>query len=506
MVQHFSSILHILQHNAQQQPQALALADTRRNLHCAAYWHGICAAARLLQRRLTQGAALQGARILLICTQDIPYLLACHAVQLAGGLAVPLEKNCAPARVAEIAVQTAAIALFCPQPLPVLSQLPQFSAEQLFEEAMAAAAENTSLSDLPQSSLPQAQDSSLILFTTGTTGSSKGIELSHGADVAVAENVYYGVQMKAGHREILPMPLNHSFALRRYFATQLAGGATLILNGLLAMKKLFVYLEQYQAGSLALAPAAYTLIRRLSGNKLADYQQQLDFLQFGSAPLPEEDKQQLRQLLPGCRLYNIYGSTEAGCAAILDFSQEDYPHCIGRPTRNAQARLLDEQGHVISQAGCSGRLAWSGSMCMKGYWQEETLNLQIRCDGYLLSSDMGQWDAQGRLYMLGRADDVINWGGLKIAPTEIEDAALGFSGVGACACVALPDALEGQVVALFVEADAPQTALDVEALRAYLAAQLESYKVPRRIVLLPALPRTYNGKLDRKALRGNAQN
>lgn len=469
------SIVEILFHNAAKTPDALCLADRRGSLTYGEYCARIGGVAEALR---AQGLK-KGGRAVIRCTQDMDFLALLHGVQLAGGVAVPMEKGCAEARLTQTAEQTDAWGILSPADYAGL---------------------RAQTRDFP---LPGADDVSLILFTTGTTGAPKGITLRHRADVAVAENIRYGTEMRAGNVEVCPMPLNHSAGLRRYFSNMLAGGAFIILDGLLAVKRFFEAIDTYGANSCALSPAALPLLFKLTGDRLAEYDGKLDFLSFGSAVFAEADREKLMALMPHTRLYDLYGSTEAGVSCVSLVSGPDAaPRCIGRPSVNARLKILDDTGaEKAAMADDPGLLAWGGAMLADGYWRDEALTEKTFANGYVRTNDLGYMDAAGRVFLLGRADDVVNVGGRKIAPGEVEEEAKRCSGVADCACIGIKDPLSGEALALFYEGEQ----LEERILREHLRAALEPYKLPSRITWMQALPRTYNGKLDRKALRGMSQ-
>lgn len=466
------SILHILFHNAAHRPDALCLADRRGTLTYGQYRARICGVANALA---AQGMP-HGARVVVRCTQDADFLALLHGIQLAGGVAVPMEKGCAEARLEQTAMQTDAWGVLSPADYAGLAD------------------ETTTLT------LPDRDDLSLILFTTGTTGAPKGITLRHRADVAVAENIRCGVEMPDGNVEVCPMPLNHSAGLRRYFSNMLAGGAFVILDGLLAVRRFFEAIDAYGATSCALSPAALPLLFKLTGERLAEYDGKLQFISFGSAPFAQSDREKLISMLPHTRIYDLYGSTEAGVSCVLLASgAEAAPRCIGRPSVNAQLKLLDRDGaEKAATADDPALLAWGGAMLADGYWGDDALTARTFSGGFVRTNDLGYVDESGRVFLLGRADDVVNVGGRKVSPGEVEEEAKRLPGVADCACIGVPDELSGEALALFYEGEK----LDERLVRDHLRRSLEPYKLPARIEWMNALPRTYNGKLDRKKLKG----
>ena len=250
-----------------------------------------------------------------------------------------------------------------------------------------------------------------------------------------------------------------------------------------------------------LVPAALATIFQLSGDKIGDYKQQIEYIQLGSAPIPEKDKDTLRRLFPDARLYNFYGSTESGCSSILDFNKvRDDKNCIGRPTCHARFAFMDGEGKPIEATKENpGLLACAGEMNMVGYYKAEQLTKETIKDGYILSQDMSYMDENGMIYLLGRQGDVISSGGNKIAPGEIEDVTYEFAGVLECACVPTPHPILGQEPKLFVVME-KDVEYNEEAIHQHLKERLENYKVPKLIVQLDKLPRTYNGKIQKNAL------
>ena len=148
-----------------------------------------------------------------------------------------------------------------------------------------------------------------------------------------------------------------------------------------------------------------------------------------------------------------------------------------------------------------GYLACFGPMNMMGYFREPELTKQTVIDGYVRSQDIGYLDEEGYLCFVGRAGDVINTGGNKVAPEEVENVAMDFGGIRECACSGVEDPLLGQVPKLYVVPevgeDGTPFSLDLIALARYLANRLETFKLPREICLIRAVPRNYMGKPQR---------
>ena len=159
---------------------------------------------------------------------------------------------------------------------------------------------------------------------------------------------------------------------------------------------------------------------------------------------------------------------------------------------------MDDAGNVIESSEKRwGYLACAGPMNMTGYYGDPELTEKTVIDGFVCSQDIGYIDQDGYLCFVGRAGDVINTGGNKVAPEEVEEAAMFFGNIRECACSGANDPLLGQVPVLYVVPEEPEELFDTSALASFLAKRLEAYKQPRKIVLIRAVPRNYMGKPQR---------
>ena len=145
-----------------------------------------------------------------------------------------------------------------------------------------------------------------------------------------------------------------------------------------------------------------------------------------------------------------------------------------------------------------GVVGCKGKTLMMGYWNDTDATEKVLKDGAIITADLGSIDRKGRLRLYGRRDDVINVGGYKIAPTEVEDIALAFSGVKDCICIEAPHPVVGKVLKLLIVPDVDYNRKD---LVNYLKSNLESHKVPVLYDEITEVRRTFNGKIDRKSYR-----
>ncbi|MGN0029198.1 MAG: class I adenylate-forming enzyme family protein [Marinilabiliaceae bacterium] len=330
-----------------------------------------------------------------------------------------------------------------------------------------------------------------ILFTTGTTGRQKGVMIGPDTIVANAENLVEA-QGYAGDVEfVVNGPLNHIGSLSKIPPTIYAGGTVTLVDGMRDMGAFFTAIETAKREKVAtfLVPASIRMLLALGRKKLAGLAGRLDFIETGAAPMSQADMETLRATLPTTRLYNTYASTETGIIATHDFGGgECIAGCLGRPMRHSGLRI-----------GADGHVECWGRTLMAGYYGDAELTRATLRDGVIRTNDMGTIDEEGRLRLTGRDDDVINTGGFKVNPTEVEDAAMGAEHVRDCICVAAESKMTGTVLKLIVVTDG--TELDKRSLAAELGRKLEPHKVPTVYERAESVKRTFNGKLDRKAYR-----
>ena len=178
-------------------------------------------------------------------------------------------------------------------------------------------------------------------------------------------------------------------------------------------------------------------------------------------------------------------------------------HCIGKATKNARFIFTDEKRNIVeADEEHPAFLATGGAQNMREYFHEPLLTEQTMKDGYIYTNDLGYIDPEGYIYCLGRQDDVINFAGVKISPDEIEQEALKCEGVKDAACVPVADKTYGQVPKLFVSLKEGYEGFSEKACLDSLKGRLDANKVPKYVVVTDEIPRTGNGKIQRKKLIG----
>lgn len=488
----FRSIVEAVVYHGENTPEKLCIVDETKAL---SYQEVLIRINDIAEKLKDIGIHRQD-KVAVECTQNADFLICGLACQLIGAIFVPLEKNASKARVREIIKVTQAQCFICEGEYEAVVNI--IKASEFFEPVKGILQKWTEL--------PEKDSVAEILYSTGTTGKAKGIVITHQNNVAVAENIVYGTKMTQDNVELVPMPLSHSHALRTCYANFLNGSCVVLTDGVMRVKKVFELIEKYQVTAFDLSPSAANVLIKFAKKQLQKFSGQIAFIEIGSAALEEGLKEELCEMFPNSRLYNFYGSTEAGRSCILNFNQEKgRPGCIGRPTKNARFMITNQDRKEIrSSKDNPGLLAVCGAMNMKEYLKAPKLTQQTMCNGYIYTNDLGYIDEEGFVYVLGRMDDVINYNGIKIAPEEIESVVRGYFGVTDCACIPVEDAVCGQVPKIFVSVT-KESCFDTTGLLKYLSKHMESNKLPKKVEIIDKIPRTANGKILRRELKEEIQ-
>ncbi len=339
-----------------------------------------------------------------------------------------------------------------------------------------------------------------LMFTTGTTGESKSVPLSHGNLLASAENINTFIGNTQNDHELIALPLCHSFGLGRVRCALLAGGTCTIIPNFANEKKLLATLSEETITGFSMVPAAWQYIRHLCAERFITAAKHLHFIEIGSAPLALEDKEFLSSKLPHTRICMHYGLTEASRSAFMEFHADaDRLSSNGKATPGVDISIYSAEGIQLG-ANEPGEVCIRGNHVTRGYLnfpREESFYGE-----YFRTGDMGMLKADGTLYILGRIKELINVGGKKVSPDEVESKIIQYPGVKECACTAAndPSDILGEVVKAHIVPQA-DTQIDIPNLLHFLRNLLEPHKVPRIVELCTtALPRTESGKLQRQKL------
>lgn len=358
---------------------------------------------------------------------------------------------------------------------------------------------NISLNDVV---FPNLKDKADILFTTGTTGTPKGVYLTNGNIAAAVGNINRFIQNSESDIELLALPISHSFGLGRIRCVLSAGGAIVLTNGFTNIKGFFRMIEELSVTGLAFVPSAWAYIKKMSANRMGDYAHQLKYIEIGSEYMSVADKMQLSELLPHTRICMHYGLTEASRSVFLNFGNDrENLDTLGKASPNVEVDIMGESGESLGENR-------EGEICIKG---DHVANLYLGLSeeevkdffwkNYIRTGDYGIKLESGYIKIVGRKKEMINVGGKKVSPIEIEEVLSTIIGITASACVGIPDpnGVLGEVVKAFIVGDA--LLYDMTEVKNKITMSLESYKWPVEYVWIEAIPKTESGKIKRLELK-----
>jgi acyl-CoA ligase (AMP-forming) (exosortase A-associated) len=351
-------------------------------------------------------------------------------------------------------------------------------------------------------------DMAAILYTSGSTGKPKGVVLSHRNLLAGAESVAEYLQISRNDRLLAVLPFSFDYGLNQLLTALLTGGCCVLMDYLLP-RDVITALEKYRITGFAAVPALWTQLAGLVWpESIAGH---LRYMTNSGGKMPGTVLQALRNKVPGCRIFLMYGLTESFRSTYLPPEQLDSrPDSIGKAIPNAEVMVVRADGSLCA-AHEPGELVHRGSLVSLGYWNdpEKTAEcfrpLPLQLSGLPIpemavwSGDTVTMDEEGFLYFVGRQDDMIKTSGYRLSPTEIEDVVYATGLVREVAAIGVSHPGLGQAVVLVVRVDSA-TDFNSQLLLEQCRLILPNYMLPSRIEVLADLPRNPNGKIDRQLL------
>ena len=350
---------------------------------------------------------------------------------------------------------------------------------------------------LPIPLLGESWESDFCLYTTGTTGKSKGVVISQKAVISNSENLIVGQGFTHDIVFVIAGSMEHLGCWSKIFPVLMLGATIYVIeDGMKDIDGFFkafeLPLEKYSLPANTkfatfLVPSNIRILLQFASDRLEALADRMDFLETGAAPMPHSDMLTLCKILPKTRLYNTYASTETGVVSTYNYNDgECIAGCLGHALPHSQFLITPE-----------GRIACKGDTLMTGYKDEPELTRSVLHEDTLFTADNGYIDEQGRLHILGRDDDTINTGGFKVAPSEVEDVALSMPDIDDCICISQPHPVLGNALALLVVLR-NGAKLDKRAIALHLSKKLKRYQIPLTYKEVDKIQRTFNGKLNRK--------
>jgi len=480
-------------------------------------------AARALAR--DHGLA-KGDRVAILSYNCPDWIIALFGATCAGGIAVGLNGWWAPEELEYGLADSGSRFLVVDERLfprvePLLGHLPGL--ERIFyigEHARSGTvpiAELLEPHDAPPSVPIEEDDPFVILYTSGTTGRSKGCITTHRGTIAQVTGILFANLASAAvsgtsllppsgtqPASLLTSPLFHVGGLHSIVCTQMTIGARLVFSrGRFDAEEVMQLIERERISIWSAIP---TMLHRVVHHAaIRDYDlSSLRGISFGGAPTPPETIERAREVLTiEPSFANAYGLTETHGVATLNGGKDvlERKTSVGRPLPILDMKIADAEGKELPD-GQLGELLIYGPTITPGYWNRPDATAETVRDGWLYTGDLGYRDGDGFYFVVDRAKDMILRGGENVYCTEIENCLADHPEIDEAAVVGVPDAELGERVKAIVRR-VPGSALAESAVRAHVAAHLASFKVPEIVEFTTEpLPRNPAGKLLKNALRG----
>lgn len=485
--------------------QRIAIAESTRSISYSALW----TAARRFAGALALRGIGSGDRVAILLPNSIEAVVACYGSWLVGAAVVPLNaqarardytvwlRHAAPRllvhEAASADVDEALAALESP-PLAIV-----VGAEPTRGESWAAEVDGCAA--LARVDSAQASDLALILYTSGTTGSPKGVMLSHANLAANVASILDYLQLRDDDSIVSVLPFYYSYGAS-VLHTHLAVGARVCLEANVVFPQVLVErLSSERATGFSGVPSTYALL--LDRVSLASHDLgALRYLTQAGGAMAPATTARLRAALPQARLFVMYGQTEA--TARLTWLPPEQLEAklgsVGVPIAGVRIAIRREDGAPAASDEV-GEVWAQGANVMLGYWRNPEATASVLHEGWLKTGDLGRIDADGVLWLVGRRSDMIKTGAHRVHPLDVEEAIAELAGVLEVAVVGIDDAVLGQVIRACI---VRRGNLDENTVRAHCRARLAAYKIPKQVIFVDALPKTASGKIKRAEVAAQA--
>lgn len=435
-----------------------------------------------------------GERVALLCTNSNQYVWSSLAIELIGAIRVPINIKSSRAEVGKIIADC--------EPALVLYEdstrhlVPDTGTTRIMHVDHIACEAGTGRHLLDRI---KAEDICSINYTSGSTGSPKGVVLSHRNWSFVYVNMIVDRDIEATDSLAFIGPLTH--AAWSYLVAGLLVGATNIVFAGGNTDALLAYSRSNPVTIVTCVPT--TLSRIVEGTGKTDLlAKTLKWIGIGAAPVTQAQLDRAAEIF-GNRIVINYGQTEAMMTCTyMDFRRHGPEHFvanfIGRPYVFSRIKVVGKDG-MAARRGEVGELYLHGSHTMMGYWKQPEATLETIRDGYIASGDLGVEEEPGLFRLVGRIKDLIISGGFNIYPSEVEAVVSRYPGIDEIAVLGKACDVWGERVVCFYS-ERPGASVDQEALKAYCKEHLQ-IKAPKEFHRLATMPKSPTGKIDKKAIR-----
>ena len=354
-------------------------------------------------------------------------------------------------------------------------------------------------------------DLTMVMFTAGTTGSPKGVMLSHDSFASYILANVSPPELESEEKNILTVPLYHIAGIQAVMAA-IYGGRTLIIQRQFEPLEWMALVQEERANRAMMVPTMLKMLMDHQEFEKFDLST-LEVITYGAAPMPLEVIKRAISKFPGTFFINAFGQTETAATItmlppedhVLEGSEEEIEKklnrltSIGKPLSDVDVRIVNEEGGDVA-VGETGEIVAQGPRLMKGYWNQQEATAEALRGGWLYTGDLGYLDEDGYIFLSGRAKDFIKRAGEMVSPEEVEQVLHSHPSIDEAAIIGVPDIDWGERVRAIVVAKIGAT-IDEEEVMAYCKDRMASFKKPESVVVVEELPRNPLGKVLKRVLR-----
>ncbi|MES2732028.1 MAG: fatty acid--CoA ligase [Bacteroidota bacterium] len=350
------------------------------------------------------------------------------------------------------------------------------------------------------------EDAVVQMYTSGTTGHPKGVQLPHYSFFRLMQGMRekndVWMSLNPQDKLLLSLPMFHIGGL--WWAVQglVAGAQGIIIDTFIAWKALEL-IERYQITKVAMVPAMIQFVLAEPSCQQTDFSSVQGFL-YGGSPIAPALMHKAMETFD-CDFFQIYGMTETGNMAVClrpedhRFDESKPMKSAGKPLPGVEARIISPEGQVLA-ANQTGEICLKSPSHMLGYWKNEKATQETLMDGWVHTGDAGYIDEEGYVYVCDRMKDMIIYAGENIFPAEIEALLSEHEAVAEVAVIGVPDERWGEAVKAFVVVR-PGHVLTQRELINFIRGRIADFKLPKSVSFVDSLPRNPSGKLLKRTLR-----
>lgn len=357
--------------------------------------------------------------------------------------------------------------------------------------------------DSPVEVIPN--DLAALIYTSGSTGFPKGVMQTHQSMVFAAWSLIEYQRLSENDRILLVLPIAFDYGLYQLLMTIKLGATLIVERSFTFPVKVYQRMEEQSVTVFPAVPTIFAMMISAHKKKKLCFPS-ITRITNTAAALPADFIPSLHEIFPNALIYKMYGLTECKRVCYLEPELIDInPRSVGRAIPGTEVFLLSSEGKPV-RAGEPGILHVRGPHIMAGYWKDPERSAKMLKVGdlpgerVLCTHDLFKMDEEGLLYFVGRSDDIIKTRGEKVSPVEVENILHGITGIKEVGIIGVQDDILGQAIKAFVALEADSD-LNDKMIKKYCLSHLENFMVPNEIIFLDKLPKTSNGKIDKKVLQ-----